>query len=391
MKNEFRTLEQALQLWEDVSIFLRLGYRIEEGHKGHSRIDMTGPVVHARELRDVLLNTSAGKCLNKEQIEEFQRKFSASEKQKTYYGPISLLPNFLMDWNLSSRRVFHVANDLQLLLEATDLDEVVLNEVRFPFEAFAVRLGRPIEIEGGIKFDAFLCRILRDEGGIHTLLFDSRLNSYARYSREDTQRCSKAIEKKEWVHANKLHRKLEGNILRPRLEFRYTGILGLNAKKRTFKEQMLSVPIVTDDGVMDGVSYDEAAGDYKGRLMRILIGLSLYISTLPPGNPQASAWEPVPHRGSPDPRAMTSASRICLVTSSHTLTSEERNALEHSSSGIGGYELSAHFRRGHWRRPPGQGDDPLAPRIIWVRPTLVRRDRLHTGMQPGGSEAKVTT
>lgn len=51
------------------------------------------------------------------------------------------------------------------------------------------------------------------------------------------------------------------------------------------------------------------------------------------------------------------------------------------------HELCAHFRRGHWRRPPGQGDDPTASKTVWVRPTLVRRDRLPEGALPGGSES----
>jgi hypothetical protein len=49
------------------------------------------------------------------------------------------------------------------------------------------------------------------------------------------------------------------------------------------------------------------------------------------------------------------------------------------------FELSCPFREGHWRRPPGKGDDPTAPRTVHVRPCIVRRDRLPKdgGLLPG--------
>ena len=36
-------------------------------------------------------------------------------------------------------------------------------------------------------------------------------------------------------------------------------------------------------------------------------------------------------------------------------------------------------------RKPGEAQDPNALKVVWVRPTLVRRDRLQLGEVPAGT------
>lgn len=87
---------------------------------------------------------------------------------------------------------------------------------------------------------------------------------------------------------------------------------------------------------------------------------------------------------------MTNDADVCTVSSIYRLTPEERKLIgDHAVSRRGTVELCAHFRRGHWRRPPGKGDDPTAEKTVWVRPTLVCRDRLAAGSMPGGNRTDV--
>jgi hypothetical protein len=51
------------------------------------------------------------------------------------------------------------------------------------------------------------------------------------------------------------------------------------------------------------------------------------------------------------------------------------------------YELRTHFRGGYWRRPAGQGKDPLAEKTIQVSGTIVRPDNRAAGTLPGGANA----
>jgi hypothetical protein len=117
-----------------------------------------------------------------------------------------------------------------------------------------------------------------------------------------------------------------------------------------------------------------------------------YLSTLPPGSPYLSDWTAKSKsylrnkRGARDPRSITDGARICTVSSSYVLSQAEQAVIGRREQ-TGTYQVRPHFRRGHFRRRPGHGHDPAAPRVVWVRPTLVRADRLPPGGIPGGTEA----
>jgi hypothetical protein len=114
---------------------------------------------------------------------------------------------------------------------------------------------------------------------------------------------------------------------------------------------------------------------------RIVIGLLMYLSSLPSQSPHVSDWVP-PQRGTADPSAIYDGMEVCHVRSTHTLTTTERAVVD---NGRTGRELAAHWRKGYWRRPLGKGNDPTAEKTVWIKPVLVREDRLEDGALPGGA------
>ncbi|HUY15390.1 MAG TPA: hypothetical protein VMX16_17440 [Terriglobia bacterium] len=74
--------------------------------------------------------------------------------------------------------------------------------------------------------------------------------------------------------------------------------------------------------------------------------------------------------------------RIRAIREGYTLIHFCGDSLEHETPSMpSGRELSAHWRRGHWRNQAiGQGRSEH--KLIWIRPTLVRKDKAPEGI-PG--------
>lgn len=155
----------------------------------------------------------------------------------------------------------------------------------------------------------------------------------------------------------------------------------------------------SDDSLISDVSYfpNERCG--KGRLeedeivsivdyaKNILVGLCLYLKTLPPGSSHQSEWKKNPNRkATADHRAISSEVEVCKVSCQFTLTDEEIRAIEYEKVlKCTGREMPWHRRRGAWCRQKGFGHIPGFPRTKWRRPTWVRIDRMQEGQLQGGS------
>lgn len=126
------------------------------------------------------------------------------------------------------------------------------------------------------------------------------------------------------------------------------------------------------------------------RIERLLLGTVLYLQTLPVHSPHRADWRPLARTELPNPHPITGETQLCVLSSSRTLTSEIREQLlAEREQQITGRQIKTHFRTGYWRRRPGQGHIPDAPRIVWIHPTIVRRDRLREGEVPAGSVVKL--
>jgi hypothetical protein len=124
--------------------------------------------------------------------------------------------------------------------------------------------------------------------------------------------------------------------------------------------------------------------------VRILAGLCLYIRTLPPISKYRTKWQKAEVEPLVMPvQAITDEAEVCVVSTEFTLSPEERtifSSREVNEELAGCMKKNPHFRRGFWKRPPGQGHNPDAEKSIWVRPTIVNRHLLREGELPLGAE-----
>lgn len=125
--------------------------------------------------------------------------------------------------------------------------------------------------------------------------------------------------------------------------------------------------------------------DHNSKIIfRIVFGLLLYLQSRPAEELMPKGWvKSVFERTIGRNNLIRLPSEVCEVRSIYQLSDIERKAIKPLLRGIH-TELGVHYREGHWRRPPGKGQDPNYPKTVWVRPTIVRSDKLADGGLPGG-------
>ena len=310
-------------------------------------------------------------------------------------------PVWLVGWSARSRRIYQVSDDLQLLLRATSLVGVYWKDVRFPFPAFALSLSKPIIGQSGEKFD-FITVLSspvevndnnerRDMVVIHA--FPQKCFEYQPLTSQQKATLQvTAVNPKRltWFKVNSAQMvNAAADIL--------SGSLCLVIQDRNVGENTVldsagiaavDTPLETGEDVLPNQI------DLIEQVVRLVVGFVLYLKSLPPKSRHLSDPERQPLRsGLPDRRSIMAESEVCTVASVYDLTLEERAILGGEGEVVrrAQYELGWHFREGHWRRPPGQGDDPTAPRTVHVRPCIVRRDRMpDEGGLPSGAQKNVT-
>lgn len=374
MKNQTVRLEQALRFWEDHCFFYRLVYLFKQ-KTGHSSIPgecpQTGPILHWQSFRKHLL-----KAFNPDVSFELEQYCGTGEFRR-FLDP-QLLPFYLWHWTCCSRRIYHISDELQLLLRATSLDDVKWGDIRLPFDSFCIQLDDPIkDPRSGRQYDVLL--ITKNDvqsSRIDYVLLNQRLESYEATTLAQRQNIENDFSKKKFSRVSKRLKRMNDSF-RQCASVVVSSNLGLIQDKKIEENDLGEVQHEVQH--IDAVSVHLQA-------IRIIAGLCLYLRTLPSNSPHQSDWKPANKMpGRLDSKVITTEALICTVTSTHKLTVEEKRVLEEHRTGVGGYEVRAHFRSGHWRRPPGLGSDPTAERTVWVRPALVRRDRLPPDSVPAGS------
>ena len=398
-------LEQALRLWEDHCLF----------YQNFSRLAMTCPyelsMSTSRERqfnKDYLAVLRAGPVLSSGKFRKFllDSLSTATEfEYDTFIGPDNViqelgskafLPIGLWAWTRSSRRVYQLTRELQLLLSVTSLNGLNWGDIYFPFDAYCIAVDDPIiDEESGIEYDLILVsRIGKDTvenswTDIEFTLFPKSLESYQCSSRRERDSFRRALNKKDW----------RGAVRRISAFSQRFGDHVLIGQKFSLGKNH-DAPIIDDrwvhgdnpDHVGEGMPVAE--GDMLSlfqKAARLVAGLCLYFRSLPPEHTyvqeeRQTAKDRRSRLHAEDDSLLVDIAKVCTVSSSYELTSEERSALGEACGRAGGYEIRAHFRCGYWRRPPGQGSNLEAKKNVWVRPTLVRRDRIRPGTLPGGSE-----
>jgi hypothetical protein len=376
MKHVVGILDTILKFQEDASFEYECMQHVSKatGFKQDPIAEMR-PASHWRDLRDHLMRAQEhDSVLDKE-------RFLGSERLPANPTHDVSFPYVLWHWSKHSRRVFQMDTDLQALLRHVTVHRTISSgEIMLPFDAFMLALPEPITASHPHqdvlkRFRSLLIvhvPVADSYDGrerIAVMLFSEVWRGYKPLNGHDRDVIRTSIRKRNWL---KVMRAL-----------RTTAATALMASEMVF------FTIAWEDFIaLAAGRHEEEVDPVFAEIARLLVGFILYLSMLPPGSPHRSDWEKPANPGKPDPRSITDGAEICTVASIHRLTPEEQERFL-SESVTTGREVSAHFRRGHFRKAPGTGHDPDAPRIVMVKPTIVRRDRLRPGEVVGGALAIV--
>lgn len=388
MSTTVRRLEQVLQAWEDFCYLGALHLRtiaVTEYRRTwkQSASAMTGPEKHWREFRRFLLSFRDGDAFD---LHRFVDSAMWKDLNTSIYASV---PSMLAAWTAHSRHVFHVSPELQQMLELTSVSRLRWKDVPWPYDAFAITLDQPIVADDGVVFDCILVsrKVYVQERGTYPfdLAFYVLPQALDQHSRVD------------WRHRSRFDRLAAlGHItqLRTEVEAYQNQFAPLRDVGKKMNIAYGGIALNPDDeivDILDNMRQDD--GSSPGLVqcldlaLRVVVSLCAYLSTLPPQS--GSVVEVVGAPADPEVRGIISGAHVCTVLSSYTLSTEERRLLGPTEGMRQVRQHSPHWRRGHFRREPGQGHNPHAPRCVWVRPTLVRKDLLKPGLQVGGAEVEV--
>jgi len=343
-------------------------------HDPHFRAILEGPAKHWMGYREHLTK------IHKDGFD--QAKFVGlsvwqGAKPETYPRQ-RLIAAQVASWTRSSRRIYHIPEDLQLLLATTTLDDVNWNMVQWPFESFLITFDVPLLL-GGEEIDSILvCEEFSDErldGKIKSILaIPKRLKTQKEvFLGDQSERIKRAIKKKDFEYASG---KIRG-IIANRLDNLSPEIL------------MIKSDAFSEGGIARAFEKENWEDVGMQKILRLTFGLLLYLQSLPSSVTSPRGWttQKTETRISHSNK-ITLAAEVCDVASVYKLTESERSVFRMGLRNVS-VEVSPHYREGHWRRPPGKGNDPSHRKTVWVRPTIVRIDKLEDGGLPGGSKEKL--
>jgi len=384
MSHQLQTLENCLRSWEDYWFIYNIGNVAlrESGQKPFMK--STHAAKNYRRFRDFLLTLKKSEdllALSQFGLPEFDD--DQFRKIPKWY---SSFPTSIARWCCHSRRVFSLNKDLVHLLQLTNLGGVTWGQVNFPFWSFAMTLDTPVVDAKGIAYDFLIFSIQENQKGktANGILFPEKCKRLSLLTKSRRRDMSSLLRNKRWAEAYSQFTKSIGSWSSP----------GFHTFSFDVGDSSDGGETSIEDGFFEAkefakVQYPENvdAFDFDEKILRLVIGLCLYKKSVAAKNPSPiSGWNPQLRSGKKDSLAITKGAEICTVASIYKLTDDEREVVD---SGKSSSEMSCHFREGHWRRPPGLGSDPTAEKTVWVRPALVRRDRLPESGLPGGSQQEL--
>ena len=359
MKRDYTNrLEKALEAYEDSLWCLHQVWESE----GRDTSRLLPPM----SLREKL---SRGEPTN--EVFDALLDSSAQEKDRNRDGLIQLLLDTAVDvadWAQTSRRIFSVSKSLTEMLMETDLPEFKAGEVKFVSPVFAVALEEPIVTSPGKIHDFLVFINLPMEEDDQAVMISIRsytpsLDNYHRISDKERGK----VEEMRYTSPRQFRRYLP-KIIR---EFSKVGCIGFSY---VCPEGFPYNSLLGAEGVGESVATED-----REVLFKIAFGLNLYLQSARKGDQETRVVNR-PKRSERGRSVMDGAELFELNVSSAFSRSGPSEHEIHS-----GFEVRPHFRRGHWRRPKGFGQDPDAPATEWVRPTWVHKDRIDQGIQPVGS------
>lgn len=310
----------------------------------------------------------------------------------------------IASWMTSSRRVMQMTEDLQLLLTLTSLEKTDWTMMEWPFDSFIISLATPMTYGTGIwerRCDAIL---IGRESKIPdaTILFGSANEQkgvgekspfsiyFLRDGFKSLNECYSIAERSKLIKLARKNPYKANEIIHKNKERKWNEVSG-------WSSFYVSADIFKENGIISFI--DESVRGYQNvgidKILQVLFGSMLYMASLQKSRRANAENSGQWFRSKERPKTSTGrqiadASLIAQIGSEIRLCPDEKerftNVAKLSKSDR---EISAHFRIGYFRRPPGLGNDPDAEKSVFVRPTIVRPDRLEKGSVPIGAVQKV--
>ena len=393
----FNRLDQAYSYWEEEMWRLQLqshkssllGYKLDITETGYPTVgyEKTPSLLLEASTRDdlsYLLPTFRQHGISEAQLSKERTEvevasgnpsaeFKASARWQEFH-----FPHNLGKWNASSRRIYIIPQDLVLMLQATSLKGRTYRDLRYPFPSFGLALETPIVAEGK-ELDFFL--LCGDSIPEAWYGFSNKLRSWKPVDVSLRQKINKAVQTKNQHRFQSLAYKQMLKV------GRFTDLWQSGFWPEESGEY-LDVDIEDDLRQASKQETRAVELDWTDKMFRVVFGFAFYLQAL--HESQKDLVQRVPNKNASVSRSTLGGKGICStaevfkVQSIFALTTEERVGFTNYFSGKGGWEVNTHFREGHWRRPPGEACNPLAQKTVWVRPTMVRRDRLPANTLPAG-------
>jgi hypothetical protein len=281
---------------------------------------------------------------------------------------------------MKSRRVYKLSKETQKVLEHTKLDGITWEDFKLPFECFGIELADPLSNPFGVSSDFILVSQTEltslsrgpERKDIHIIGLTEDLRSFNRKSKfVDAAAVESVPSRKEMKKELVLLQQGMRRFIRP------------DAYRTVVPEGKLSKYLTElPENVEEELSISQ-----DDRMLRIVLGLSLYLESLSPNSKAISASEVKIFLSGKDKSAIIDPAEVLRVNTVSPLTRDEKIflGLEGTKEQRREIQMCCHWRAGHWRRPPGKGSDPSFPKTVHIPPTLVRRDRLPENALPGGA------
>lgn len=401
-------IEQALRFWEDVCFISskKIAFLRQVGES--MPCPVAGPLANYSNFRKHMLESI-------DPAFDLDKYMNPQETVK-YLSEVAWIPLGIFGWNYDSRRVFHLSQNIQMLLSATRLNTASLETIHLPFESFAVTLSDPLVDGKGNQYD---CIMLSDvgkhcsgfpPGALMLTLFSENLANIRPLGMIEKERLIKGLRKRD-SRVMGLLNELDDRFGNKVADHIFLNLETLQGETYSCGPDLNTDPLftpTTEAGVdwdefekrpreLPGSSSSGATDEDKylisthiEQAIHLIASLCLYLASLPPQEASQLEWQRTVKIPGQSERVITRESQICTVSCEHSLTAGDRAVLNEISLTRKSFTMCVHWRRGFWRRARGSGHDPDAPRTVWVRPTLVNRNRLPENALPVGSKTNLS-
>lgn len=384
---DIKVLEGALKWWEDVALV----YNMMRHMKTVGRIrksDYQKLVDFPGLFRGELL--TAG-----DQNKQTPSKRFAFEETNELNSLLNTLGLALYRWNHCSRRVFSLGDDLRLMLEATSFKSVKWNEVPWPFDCFVLAFEKPIAIGQNCSVSAVIWVNLEKVDPVYyanhrniMILLPTGLENFVGSTPKQCMQLLRNMQNMDMLANEKWMKRWDQNVCGEANSPGSIWVAMAEAVNQSIETRGSVASTYPTEGAPIAISQERVL-----EIARLVAAFAFYLTTLSVNTPehrervQPGPIPPAIKRN--DPRLVSLASNVCRVTSSFTLSTEEKEVVEDVLMRERTGQLVPQWRRGHFRRPPGMGLDITAARTVWVEPYFANVRHLPEGSLPGGAHMRV--